>query len=201
MRRIVATLVAVLCFSLAAWAQDEEYPRLEAFTGYTYRGVDANFKGIQPPGGRSNMHGIVQGITLNFGPKLGLEIEVSYHFGSLTVPVQVDPFLPPVPFGLDARWMNFLAGPRVAFRREKLTPFVHALAGASSLDLAVKRVGLLVTSDTDFAVAVGGGTDYNVMEGMALRVFQGDVLLRTGRRMETDVRLQFGVVFQFGGGP
>lgn len=77
---------------------------------------------------------------------------------------------------------SIMAGPAVAIPLNgKLRPFVHALAGWDRVHLNAGNITGLPTpvstassTYTDFAVALGGGVDYNVSHHFTLRLAQLD---------------------------
>jgi len=97
---------------------------------------------------------------------------------------------------------TFLFGPQFSYRgNEHFTPFFHTLFGVGR-----ESDGLIAgQSDTAFAMAIGGGVDYNVSKQLAFRVIQADYLMTkfsgalTGSNPNTqnDVRLSFGIVARF----
>jgi len=75
-----------------------------------------------------------------------------------------------------------MAGPVLSYRtKSKITPFAHVLfgvdrtrLGASTLSGVSSPVSTTATTDTDLAVALGGGVDYKIFRHVALRVGQLD---------------------------
>jgi len=106
---------------------------------------------------------------------------------------------------------TFMAGPRLSFRHDRITPFVQVLFGgihASQVTLS-NCSGVLCTplpSENSFAMTAGGGVDLNIHRHIAIRIVQAEYLmtnfanLSTGDRdMQNDLRLSSGLVFGFGG--
>ena len=86
----------------------------------------------------------------------------------------------------------FTFGPRLNYRSDRINAFTHFLAGGARL-----KVGS--TSDTGFAMVLGGGVDVQVNQRIAIRVFQTDyVLERIGGVRSNDFRFSAGVNFRFG---
>jgi opacity protein-like surface antigen len=87
---------------------------------------------------------------------------------------------------------TFMFGPVFALRKaEKVTPFAHALFGT---DYQTDR-----RSTSGFSMAMGGGLDIKVHEGLAVRLVQADWLpLHFGPKWETkNVRVSAGLVWRF----
>jgi opacity protein-like surface antigen len=87
---------------------------------------------------------------------------------------------------------SYMFGPTIAARSEHVTPFVHALFGGAT-------AGDGGSSDTAFAMALGGGLDANVGRHVAVRLVQADwLLLRSGGVTDKkNVRVSTGLVFRF----
>jgi len=149
-------LVAVL-ISASAMAQDEAYPKEEFFVGYQWlhpgATVPTPFHPPTAPVGQ-NMGDIPQGagasFTYNFFPYLGLTADYGGNknkFGSEnTVSV----------------------GPRLAWRGEGVTFFVHTLLGYNRLTVPQ------VASSNGIGAILGGGMDLNVWKRLSFRVFEAD---------------------------
>ena len=98
---------------------------------------------------------------------------------------------------------QFMGGPRVRFGGERWSGFGHALFGGIR-----HRVTLLDTSTGErtvvkpgpqFAMAYGGGLDWNVGENIGVRLFQMDYIpVRDEPMWSHNFRIQGGVVFRFG---
>jgi hypothetical protein len=72
------------------------------------------------------------------------------------------------------RTSNFLGGPQVKFFNEhRVTPFMHALFGASRNRNQVTNALATATDEyTSFAMAIGGGLDLNLSKHVDIRLFQ-----------------------------
>ena len=97
---------------------------------------------------------------------------------------------------------SFMAGPTVSFRTQKVTPFIHVLAGVGILSgretsfTSNKRF-----SDHAFAGAIGGGLDVPVGRHVAIRAIEADyfpVHHESGGNFH-NIRWRSGIVFGFGG--
>ena len=89
------------------------------------------------------------------------------------------------------RTLNFLGGPQVKFFNEhKVTPFMHALFGASRNRNQVTNALATATDEyTSFAMALGGGLDLKVSKRIDIRVFQVEwvpVFTKDRRVISTD---------------
>jgi hypothetical protein len=117
----------------------------------------------------------------------GLVAEINGNYGDVTIP---NPG-PTREFATNT--YTFLFGPRFTARRTGKNFFGHVLIGAART--SVDGAG----SETDFALAVGGGLDINASKEIAVRLFQADYL-PTGGSGETahNIRISFGVVLRFG---
>ena len=97
---------------------------------------------------------------------------------------------------------QFMGGPQVRFGGDRFSGFAHALFGGVR-----HRVRLLDTSSgveteikpgPQFAMAYGGGLDWNLAEGLGVRLFQVDIVpVRDGTIWTRNVRIQGGIVVRF----
>jgi len=169
MRKAIVILSLVLVFSLSAAAQDT--PAAEFFGGYSYARVDAS------PASDLNLHGWNASLAGNVNRWLGFVGDFSGHYGS--------------PSGVDVSDHTFMFGPRITARSEKATPFFHALFGGA-------RASAIGSSETAFAMALGGGLDYNLNKNFAVRVGQFDYLpTRFGDDTQNNFRYSTGIVLRF----
>jgi hypothetical protein len=94
----------------------------------------------------------------------------------------------------DTKLYSFIFGPRVSVSVGKITPFAHALFGASHITGSVSGFS---TSDTSFASAYGGGLDYHLVPLLNWR-FQADLLhTRFFSDTQNNIRLSTGIVLHF----
>jgi hypothetical protein len=121
----------------------------------------------------------------NLGPRFGLVAEFSGVFGNVDLPGA----------DLDISNYTYLFGPRVNVRGDAATGFAHILLGGAT----TKVEGF---SDSNFALAVGGGVDINAGKSIAFRlqadylpIFVGDDL---GGDTIHNFRFMTGIVFKFG---
>ncbi|MFQ5663615.1 MAG: hypothetical protein ACE5HL_07280 [Terriglobia bacterium] len=173
MKKIVTTLGLVLLFTVPAWAQDEDYPRGEIFGGFSF---------FNSGDGRpQQLYGFETSFTGNFHKNFGLTGDFGAQFKSIA--------------GVTLQGYQYLVGPRVAARGERVTGFGHVLFGGETL-----RAGTFST--TGFAMAIGGGLDVNASENIAIRVIQLDWVPSRlqGVWFKRDFRAAVGVVVKLGGG-
>jgi hypothetical protein len=165
-------LALALATPIAAAAAD--VPKAELFAGYSH----ARHDGLETDGFEAEL-------DLSLGGSFGVEVSAARHYKS--------------ELGTSLSWTSLFAGPRYAWRRERVTPFVHVLGGVvrSSAGLDVFDVSIRET-ETDPGGAVGAGLDFAVGNRWAVRL-QGDyVLRRSGSETEGDPRASIGVVFRAG---
>ena len=206
-RRVLATLAAMivcLCvFGTPAAAQDRPAPKWELYGGYSFIYPGAVVHG-ELPGALlplsdsldSNPRGVGGSITYDFNRWFGLTLDASTHWGSSEkgVGARID----------DAAFSNISFGPKITFRRHRVSPFLEALVGNHRLtpDLFhdVDKLGFMF----------GGGLDINLSRHVALRLLRADYVYSNYRFGSADVtpqtqirgvRLQSGLVFRFGGAP
>lgn len=173
MKKPIIFVAILLAFAISAPAQERrstDYPRTELFVGYSYLGLD-----LSDHDATESLHGWALSFNQNFHRRFGV---VSEFNGDYRENQQVH---------------TFLFGPRCSLRRDSATVFTHVLAGGATTKFSGFK------SNTDFALAAGGGVDVQAGKNMALR-FQADYLpiFRKGYTQQ-NLRLTTGVVFRFGG--
>jgi len=137
--------------------------QFDIFGGYSY---------LHVPG--ANTNGWEAQATGNLSEYIGVTADFDGHYGN---------------GGHD---YNFLFGPTLSYRTDKLTPFAHVLFGGS-------HAGARGFSDTAFAWALGGGLDWNWKKRLAIRLGQFDYLqTHFGSTTQNNFRYSAGVVFRVG---
>jgi opacity protein-like surface antigen len=198
MKKLFFLLAGVFLAAVPAAAQND-YPRVEVFGGYSFMRTDLILE-------KENAHGWNASVAGNLHRNFGLEADFSGHYGSTRFPGLAG--------GFDANFSNylFLAGPKVAARFERVTPWAHTLFGVAHTRVRGQLVSPfgplgVRASDNNFVWAVGGGLDANVHKNVALRVVQADYIFVHGvtsagfgfEDNSHNLRLSFGVVFKWGG--
>ncbi|HEX8073224.1 MAG TPA: outer membrane beta-barrel protein [Pyrinomonadaceae bacterium] len=204
-----AMLLAVFIFGCAqlAPAQDDER-KVEFFAGYSYLNTDLD-EPDAPLDRFDNLDGFNVAATGYITKRFGLTGDFSAYFRNQTEAI------PGGTIRFRSRSFNYLGGPQIRFpNHTRVTPFVHALAGASNNRFAYRATATGATapavdvsvSVTDFALALGGGLDLRVNRRVAVRLFQVEyypVFLRdrpelntNGSRRVDNVRFSIGLVFK-----
>jgi hypothetical protein len=177
MRKVWFSVLLILLCSLSVFAQS--FPKAELFGGYSYDRRDS-----------ANYNGWIASITENPLPYVGVKFEVSGHY--LTTKNS---------YGKSENWLhNIVLGPQFSFRKsEKMTPFCHALIGATNQRLkTTPTTAPQSDSHTFFATVLGGGFDYNVSKSFSVRLLQADYILnRYQGDTLNNIRLSFGFVYRF----
>lgn len=164
-------LLVSLALPLPAFAQDA--PRAELSGGYAYARID-----------KLNLHGGYGALDVSLGRSLGLEVQGAFQSGGAD--------------GADVDRTTLLAGPRFAWRRGGVTPFLHALGGVvrDSSGIDVFDVSIRV-KETNAAGVLGGGVDVPLGARWAVRV-QADYLLQGGEGDSEATRAAVGLVYRAG---
>ena len=223
MHRLLTSLLLLLTASLLASAQ--EFPRTELFGGFSYLHLDTqgiNNSSLQQEcnilfGGtcpatfqiHRGFNGWEAAGQYNANRWFGLKADFAGHYGTLlTAKFSGLPPLPPLSFSSPHQHMyDFLFGPVISYRSHRYTAFVHGLIGAEHTGFGTFSLqGLPLTlpstssSRTDFAFALGGGLDINLLPGLALRPAQIDYqFVRTDTSHQNNLRISSGLVIAFGG--
>jgi hypothetical protein len=153
---------------LATLPAAAQYEKVEVFGGYTYM----RFR----PGTDLNLNGWEASAQYKFRDWIGGVADFDGHYGS--------------PRGIGTSLYTYMFGPQVSLPR-RVSPFAHVLLGGAHFSAA----GF---GDSAFAMAIGGGIDAEIKQGISWRIIQGDYLMtRFGSETQNNGRISTGVVFHF----
>ena len=216
--RLPLCAVLLLCsaaFALAQNASKDEYPKVEIFTGFSVLGEvlgenpsEIKF-GTGSIGGGYAANGFETSVVRNFTRYIGLKGDFSAHFKNDKGSGPITSCTPACTtatqdFQLKTRVYNFLAGPEFKARnRTRLTPFAHVLGGFAHSSANFTSPGptfniSLKRSDTNFAMALGGGLDIRATKKVSIRgqMDYNPVFLNDSTRGRRDfLRISLGVLF------
>lgn len=188
MRKIYLSAVfAVLCLPFMAMAQNDEYPKFEAFGGYSY--LRANPEEV-------NLNGWNGQLTGNLSKWFGVTFDFAGHYGN-----PEDPFGEGINF-IDINQHTFMAGPKLTYRTGRFSPFAHFLIGGARAE--TEELDVETVDDWALSAVIGGGVDINLSKRFAIRAGQFDYLmtrfdLGPEDERQDNFRFSAGVVFRFGG--
>jgi hypothetical protein len=187
-----AMLSLCLLLMLPGLAAAQETPRAEIFGGYSYLRADTN----DFP--ENDLHGWTASVNVNLNKWLGVKGDFSGHYNDY----QISPGVK-----ADLNLHFFTGGLQfTSYKNEKVTPYVHVLAGVArrtdSVSQALAANGRRTLTDNAFAFIVGGGMDVNINKSLAWRAFQTDYILTTFEDLrddrQTNFRISTGLVWKLG---
>jgi opacity protein-like surface antigen len=199
--RVALGICLVLC-SLAAFSQND--PKVEVFGGYSWLHLgsggmtnsDLDSATFAVPGTnklKNGFSGWTGEVQYNINDWVGVAADVSGNYGTR---VTVSGFTG-IPGGNS---YTFLVGPVVQQSAGKLRPFAHLLFGFNRLDTDLVNAVLLPgttptnSTNTAFAMAFGGGVDWQVGKNVSLRLGQLDYLLTSHDFSTVSTALNNGLV-------
>ncbi|MGC2334091.1 MAG: outer membrane beta-barrel protein [Candidatus Acidiferrales bacterium] len=188
-----ALLCSMILFAPAIVAA-QDTPRIETFAGYSY--IHMNDLGT------ASLNGGSASVAVDPTGWLGIDGDFGGYEGAKT--------------GLNGTMWTYLFGPRISWRRGRITPFAQALFGGAHTsadppaevgslvrprrEAGVAGGGVFASSNT-FATALGGGVDVNATEHVSVRLIQAEYLLTEFKdgvhNRQNSVRISTGVVFRF----
>lgn len=199
---VVLSLFALVMCSFSA-GQDSS-SKVQVFGGYSFQRVDDGLDGtlLDPVFGTtsgtfkgpSRFNGLDTQIQYNANRLLGFAVDFGGNFGTLfnTVGGKGVSGLP------SASSISFLIGPVLSTHTKHSTLFLHGLVGLNRLHSSsttkitgTKFAALPSDSDTTFALALGGGVDYDASRHFSVRLGQFDYLY-TGHNMDVFANKLFG---------
>ena len=177
-------------FCPGVWSQENH--TVQVFGGYSYLNFDVTKLTAGLLNDRLSAHGWDTSVSFDVNHWFGLEADLSGHYKGNCEGVS----------GLTCKDLSFMGGPRFAYRKDRYTAFAHGLFGGDNGSGSISGLSL---SDTPFAMAFGGGIDYQATPRIALRVAQFDYFytrhaLNLGASPQNNYRVAAGVVLRFGAG-
>ena len=176
-RSIIWAAFALIISATSASAQD--FTKAEVFGGYQYTRIN-------PGSGVSgdNFNGWDAAAQYNWNRAFGVKADFSGAYKTV--------------LGAKLRQYTYLFGPVISARSEKATLFAHALFGGAHASVDTGSTFFGSAGDSAFAMALGGGLDYNVNQNFAVRVGQFDYLpTRFGSETQSNFRYSAGIVLKF----
>lgn len=204
----------------------QETPSVELFGGYTFIHFNGG-SGTLPDGG-TPIERALPALRLSAAPLSGVDptLTSNIHGGSGSFAYNLNNW-----FGLAADFggssistldlsgvgsadvnstlFTYLFGPRFSYRKNKtFTPFAQVLVGGAHITDVTSGGTTLVKGENAFAMTAGGGLDWNVTKGFAVRLAQVEYLmtrftdpfaLNGASGTQNNLRVSGGIVFRFGG--
>jgi len=184
----LVVLILVIGFALPAKAQDVT-PRFEAYGGYYYTrfSVNANAPGIAPSATYNGNGGGGQ-LEYNVNRWLGAVGDLG---GFIATSSGNGAFA--------GAGFTYLFGPRLNFRRGKVTLFAQTLfGGVRTTDGIAQSTG----TENNFAMTAGGGIDFKVSKHVSIRPVQAEYFMTKIpdglNNRQNNLRFGAGIVFRFG---
>lgn len=207
MRRMIFLAIGLFLFSIPSFAQEVIYPKAEVFGGFSIS--SAAIGSVDPTTGlpvslRETFWGWQGSANFNVTHHLGIVGDFGGQYKSLPGIAGAGATVS----GVSLNSYQFLFGPRIMFRRSRITPFVHAMfggvkegVGSSTLTVLGTSLTTPAVSSTGLGMAMGGGLDVNLSDRFALRVPQFDwTPMHIGGVWEKNViRIGIGLVVKAGG--
>jgi len=165
----VRCLLGLLVFLLPLSANAQQSDRVEVFGGYTHVGY-YYYPAYMGPWTLSSFNGWEGSAAVKLIPHLGVEGD----FGGVWGP-------PSNSCGSCPRntIRTYMGGPRVTAKVDMASFYAHVLFGGLTYKttfVGTQGAPSISTSDTTFAMAVGGGVDFWLTRRIGLRLIQADYL-------------------------
>lgn len=185
MRRFYAVSLLFAVIGCAPIARAQEAAAVEVYGGYDYVRYNANprINGV-PPSESYNGDGGSAQLTYNPFNWLGLVADLSGYAvirqGFATT-----------------HQISYLFGPRINFRRGRVTPFAQALFGRMWAE-----DGITFGTVSEFGMTAGGGIDVQLTRHISIRPAQAEYFLTTfndgNNNRQNNFRFSTGIVVRFG---
>ena len=179
MKRWALLCGVVLLSAVAASAQGA--PKVEVFGGYSY--VHTSLSGTTFT---ANLNGGSASVSVNPTSWLGLVGDFGGYYGGTNS----------TSGGINGEVYTYMFGPKTTFRIGRITPFIQTLFGGVH-----SSSGSFYGSQNAFAMAAGGGIDWNATAHVGVRLVQAEYLLTTlndsVNSRQNNARISAGVVFRW----
>ncbi len=171
MRKSISAAAAVV-FGALLPLHAQEFPKAEVFGGFSVFSV-AN-------GERETLLGWQSSVSGNLNRYFGLVGDFGGQYKEV--------------FGMRFQAYQFMFGPELKLRTERVTVFVHALGGAAHARFAGD-------AENGLSLGFGGGLDINMGPALSIRMPQIDYVPTRfgGQWSRNDYRAAVGFVFRLGG--
>ncbi len=211
--KLLVIVGLLMIAGLSAFADD--VPTVEIFGGYSY----GNFNPAISNVARQNGNGWGADLQVNFNKYVAGVADFGGQYGTVS---DIAPSIPGQRTSTRFRVHEFMFGPRVTARVDRIAFFAHALFGAANLransfsiplGAPLGTLTIPALKETDFAMAYGGGLNVKINKAISLRVAQVDylpirnktnlplsnqsTLFRGAPVWSQNVRIRTGLVFNF----
>jgi opacity protein-like surface antigen len=218
MRKVILMAMFIACCASLSFAQNTH--KVEVAAGFSVDSIDLGRIDTGDPtitvnnaNSRETGYGFDTSVTGFVNKNFGIEGDIDGHFKNkdFTVTQTVGTVTGTTSVNTRLSTYNFMAGPHYRFASDdsKVTPFVHGLLGANHSRVNATAFGDSISdSQTDFALKLGGGVDFDVHHDVALRlaadynpVFERNNnnttgLTTSGHRTRNDALFSIGLVFK-----
>jgi opacity protein-like surface antigen len=188
-KKVFAILLAVALFAATRLIKaQEQAAKLEAYGGYYYArfNVNANVPGVGPSETFNGNGGGGQ-LEYNANNWLGAVGDLAGYGATSTANGQ-----------LVGGAFTYLLGPRVNFRRGKVTPFAQTLFGGIRTTDGIGQSG----PENNFAMTAGGGIDFKVSRHVSFRPVQAEYFMTKIpdglNNRQNNLRVGAGIVIRLG---
>ncbi len=212
----IVLVSSAMMFTATAFAQGG--PRWELYGDYSYLQFNPALSGLQSRA----LNGWGGGVQVNFGKYFGLKGDFQGYASTQVTLTQSTPVVNPLSSGTipngtyksSFNMFTYLFGPVVGAHTKSLYVYGEFLLGGSNtsgygnLERAIDAGGGTVSvtaSQHPFTMATGGGLDWRMNKGVALRLGELDWLSTrysnplTNGNTQNSFRYLGGIVFTFGG--
>lgn len=180
MRKVILTAMFIACCASLGFAQDKS--KTEFAAGFSVDSIDVGRIDTGDPtivvnnaNNRETGLGFDTSVTGYFNRRFGIEGDVDGHYKrkNYTVTQTIGTVTGTANINTHISTYNFMAGPHLRFATDnsKVTPFLHALLGANHSRVSATAFGTNIKdTETDFALKLGGGVDFDMTPRVGLRL-------------------------------
>jgi opacity protein-like surface antigen len=183
---LCVSLLAVASWSTVSAYAQESAPKVDVFAGYSYVQANPGVTGVDS----FHLHGGSASLAYHITGWLGGVGDFGGYTNGNILNTHTS-----------GTFSTYLFGPRVSYRHyARITPFGQVLFGAAHANAAA--FGTASTQNA-FAMTVGGGVDYKLLDHFAIRPLQAEYLMTRfgegtlGTRTQNNLRVATGFLFRF----
>ena len=183
-KTLFACITVIAGFLASPAGAQENTPTFEAGLSYSWLHVNSANYDLQRTGNGGSGY-----LEYNVNKSVGLVADFGGYANTRT--------------GINDKLLTYLFGPRYNWRHSRITPYTQFLFGGAYVWNT--PFGVAETKQNAFAMAAGGGLDYNLTKYITVKPIQVEYVMtqinsaRGFGSYQNDVRYSGGVVFLFGG--
>ncbi|MFZ0321643.1 MAG: outer membrane beta-barrel protein [Candidatus Sulfotelmatobacter sp.] len=184
-------LAPLLLAMFAAHANAQDFLKGNVYGGYSFLSAPGN----PPFTSRATFNGWDGSVEFKLAPGIGAVADFGGNYGTVPIATSCPASLGECgPVEVNTKLYTYVFGPRFSAPIGRFRPFAHVLFGGAHSSGSGDG---FTSSNSSYAVALGGGLDYKLIKGIAWRAQFDDMVTKAISNSQNNLRFTTGVVFRF----